>query len=140
MAIYSKPAKLAIHILRYIADQNGEQLCTARDLAIESGVSEPTVAKVLQALAKDGILDSRKGPGGGFRMVHPASEISLWRIVTAIEGSPPLLDCVGGFEECSELNPCPLHEKWKVVKAELVSFLEETSLKDIVIAAHKTGH
>ena len=139
MSIYSKPAKLAIHILRYIAEQNGEHLCTAHDLALESGVSEPTVAKVLQALAKEGILESRKGPGGGFRLALPPKKISLWWIIEALEGGPPLSGCIGGFKNCSDLDPCPLHDKWKRVKADLVRFLEGTSLQDVVTAARQIG-
>lgn len=138
MAIYSKPAKLAVRILVQVAGHEEEgQLCAVRDVAVETGVSEPTVAKILQMLAKDGVLESRKGPGGGFRLAKPAQEISLLRIVTAIEGGTPLADCAGGFEECSELNPCPLHPRWKSVKAAVIQFLEGTSLYDLLKAARR---
>ncbi|MFQ5692061.1 MAG: RrF2 family transcriptional regulator, partial [Nitrospinota bacterium] len=80
-----------------------------------------------------------KGPGGGFRLVSPPREITLWQIVTAVEGGEPLSDCVGGLEGCSEANPCALHSRWKGVKAQLVRFLEETTLHDIRVAARHVG-
>ncbi|MFQ5912928.1 MAG: RrF2 family transcriptional regulator [Nitrospinota bacterium] len=139
MPIYSKPARLAISILIHVADHEVEHFSTVREIASETGVSEPTVAKLLQVLAKEGILESRKGPGGGFRLAHSPADISLLRVVTAVEGGEPLTDCAGGLPNCSELNPCPLHEKWKGVKAELVRFLEGTSLYELLAAARRMG-
>lgn len=139
MAIYSKPAKMAVRILTYIArtDENSTHL--VRDVAEATEVTEPTVAKILQALAKGGILESRKGPGGGFRLTTPADKVTLEQIVSAIEGGDHLAECVGGFKNCSEENPCPLHERWKEVKDVLEEFFQTTTLRDMAHASAATS-
>jgi Rrf2 family protein len=120
-----------------MADLDGEKPCTVREVAAETGISEPTVAKILQILAKDGILRSRKGPGGGFRLGFPAGEITLYQIVSAVEGKELFDECLGGLPVCSESDPCPLHEKWKSAKQGLVLFLDATTLFDLVAVMRK---
>ena len=139
MSFYSKPTKQAILILTHIADWRNERFYTVRDVSMMTGVSDPTATKVLQMLAKDGLVESRKGPGGGFRLALPPEEVKIFRVVTAMEGGEPFSDCIGGLENCSEANPCPLHEDWKKVKKPLIRFLEETSLLDILSAARRMG-
>ncbi len=132
MPIFSEPAKTALCVLSHMVGDRKE-IHTARDVALATGISEATVAKTLHALTRDGILESKKGPGGGCRMAIPPKEVSVGRIMSAIEGREPFEDCPWGFRDCSEEKPCPLHERWKPVKARLDDFLE-TSLHDIVLA------
>jgi Rrf2 family protein len=132
MTIYSKPSKIAVRILSHLASKESGTVHAVRIVAKETGVSEPTVAKTLQTLAKVGLLKSRKGPGGGFILAALPGDVSLARIVSAFEGDNFFPDCIGGLEECSDLAPCPLHDKWKSMKNSLVEFLEDTSLKELV--------
>ena len=137
MTIYSKPSKIAVRVLSYLASKEPDAVHAVREVAKETGVSEPTVAKTLQTLAKAGLLKSRKGPGGGFVLAAVPGDVSLARIVAAFEGNDFFPDCIGGLEECSDLAPCPLHEKWKSMKASLVEFLEDTSLKELVAVTRR---
>ncbi len=132
MPIHLKPARTAFCLLSHMAGDRKE-IHTARDVALATGISEPTVAKILQALSRDGILESRKGSGGGFRMAIPPKEVSVGMIVSAIEGRELFADCAWGFRDCSEEKPCPLHEFREPMKAILDDFCE-ISLHDIVLA------
>ena len=79
MAIYSKSTQYAVNMLTHIAQSNDDQLCSVRDVSTATGISEPTVAKTLQLLVKEGLLDSRKGPGGGFHLiVAPELITDIW--------------------------------------------------------------
>ena len=134
MAIYSKSTQYAVNMLTHIAQSNEDQLSSVREVATATGISEPTVAKTLQLLVKEGLLDSRKGPGGGFHLVVAPELITLGRIVRAVEAREPFSDCVAGLQSCSEDNLCPLHEKWRRVKEGLIDFLDSTTLEDMVLA------
>ena len=137
MALYSKSVQNAVTILTYIARRGRGAPRTVSEIAKETGISGPTVAKTVQPLVKRGILDSRKGPGGGFVLALASNEICLGEIVMAVEGREPFTECVAGLASCSEDNVCPLHDKWKVVKVELLEFLENTNLEDMVYAVEQ---
>ena len=124
-------------MLTHIAQSGMDQLSTVRDVSKATGISEPTVAKTLQLLVKEGILGSKKGPGGGFQLLVSPELITLRRIVRTVEGKEPFAECLGGLQTCSEENVCPLHEKWKIVKQGLVDFLDSTTLQEMALAVKK---
>jgi Rrf2 family protein len=134
MGIYSKSTQNAVNMLTLIAQLGRDELTSVRNVSRVTGISGPTVAKTLQLLAKEGLLDSRKGPGGGFHLVVSPEEITLRRILRAVEGREPFSECLAGMPSCSEENVCPLHERWKYVKQDLNNFLESTTLQDMVCA------
>ena len=134
MAIYSKSSQYAVSMLTQIARSGMEKLSSVRDISSATGISEPTVAKTLQLLVKEGLLDSRKGPGGGFHLAVSPELITLGRILRAVEGKEPFSECIAGLQTCSEDNVCPLHDKWEIVKQELINFLDSTTLEEMVLA------
>lgn len=137
MAIYSKSTQYAVNMLAHIAHTGEETLNRVRDVSRATGISEPTVAKTLQVLVKEGILGSKKGPGGGFYLAVPPAQVTLGTILRAVEGKEPFSECVAGLQSCSEDNVCPLHDKWKIVKQELTNFLDSTTLQDMAAAVSK---
>ncbi len=106
-------------------------------MARATGISEPTVAKTLQVLAKKGILGSKKGPGGGFYLVVSPDLVTLGRILRAVEGRELFSDCIAGLGSCHDENVCPLHEKWMTVRQVLVDFMESTTLREMALAVKK---
>ena len=134
MSFYSRPTKMAVRILAHMAGEAPELIQTVRDIARATQVPEPSAAKLLQSLAKQGILESRKGPGGGFRLVLPASQVFLAQIVRAVEGDGFMDECIGGFKRCTGNPECPLHRKWSGVKEQMVEFLQTTSLDEMLHA------
>ena len=98
--------------------------------AKETASPEPYVGKILQQLAKAGLLDSQKGPHGGFHLNRPAKDISLAAIVDAIDGDAIYNGCALGLERCNEERPCPLHHRFMAVRQQLSDMLQSTSLED----------
>ena len=135
MSFYSRPTKMAVRILTHMASDGMEQLQTVRNVAQATQVPEPSAAKILQSLARDGILESRKGPGGGFRISQPLSQILLAHVVRAVEGEDFMAECIGGFKRCTGRPECPLHAKWTRVKEQMVEFLDTTTLEDMLLAS-----
>ncbi len=96
--------------------------------AIESPAS--FTAKVLQLLTKQGLLNSVRGPNGGFARINNTT-ITLADIVKAIDGEKIMKNCVLGFQECSSECPCPVHHKFVRLKDHLKDVLSTTEMDEL---------
>ena len=112
----------------------------AKDLAKDLKLPAPYLAKILQNLARAGVLESMRGPKGGFRLSRPSHHISVGEVLTAVEGPGSLDGCVMGFPACSNDNPCPMHEAWSAVKAQVDSSMTSTTLRDIQLTQIRRTH
>jgi len=102
-----------------------------KDISQAINSPEAFTAKILQSLVKDDLLISAKGPHGGFALNAKPEEIFLAQIVHAIDGEMLFVGCALGFENCSELHPCPVHHKFRAIRDHLTGMLLTTSLKDV---------
>jgi Rrf2 family protein len=101
------------------------------DLAQEEGIPSPYLGKILQGLARAGILRSQKGPGGGFALARDPRQILLIHIIDAAEGTESLQSCAVGLSKCDDDQPCPLHDHWKIVRDQIKEYLEKTSVFEL---------
>lgn len=131
--MFSKACEYAIRATIYIADQsNGGRRVGLKDIAREIDSPVPFTAKILQQLSKTQLIDSVKGPNGGFEIdIKKISKIKLSQIVLAIDGDSVYKGCGLGFKECSEKQPCPVHDKFKIVRNELRKMLESTTILEL---------
>jgi Rrf2 family protein len=131
--MFSKTCEYGIKACIYIAGQSREdRRVSLKDIAKEIGSPEAFTAKILQSLAKNQIIDSIKGPSGGFQIDKKKMEkIKLSQIVKAIDGDDIYKGCALGLKECSEKKPCPVHDKFKIVRDELKDMLESTNLSEL---------
>src|SRR6516165_10972001 len=88
----------------------------AAGIAREIGAPPNYLSKLLQNLAREGLLRSQKGLGGGFRLARDARQISLLDVVEPIEQVSRWSGCILGRSECSEVEPCAIHNRWKAVR------------------------
>jgi Rrf2 family protein len=131
--MFSKACEYGIKATLFIATESeGKAKVSLSDISnkIDSPIS--FTAKILQKLVKSKIIDSSKGPTGGFAIDRSkASKIKLSQIVTAIDGDSIYKSCGLGFRDCNERKPCALHYKFKAIREELRVMLETTSLLDL---------
>ncbi len=106
-----------------------QKLAGLKDVA--QAIDSPTAftAKILQKLVRAQLLESLRGPSGGFKLV--SRQISLLEVVNAIDGDRLVNACVLGLKECSGLHPCPVHDKFMAVRDHLKGVLSTTYLKDV---------
>ncbi|MFT5953626.1 MAG: Rrf2 family iron-sulfur cluster assembly transcriptional regulator [Cyclobacteriaceae bacterium] len=128
--MFSKACEYAIKIMIYIA-ANGEKGKRTGLKEVTEAIDSPEAftAKILQQLVKSRLLDSFKGPTGGFELASNA-EIRLIDIVSAIDGDGLLENCVLGLSSCSSRNPCPVHDKFISIRNQLKETLLSTDIKD----------
>ena len=136
--IYSKPCEYAIRALVYLARFPGQGAAQGTEIAKAEGLPAPVLGKVLQELVRKGLLESRRGPGGGFRLARKPQLITLRDIVAAIDGLDHFAECAVGLKGCSDNSPCPLHDTWKGIRTQLMNYLETTTLTDMTAAVAKS--
>lgn len=108
-----------------------------KDIAKAIDSPEAFTAKILQVLAKNGIVTSVKGPTGGFEITTKDSHrIKLSHIVSAIDGDSIYKGCGLGLKACNENKPCPVHDKFKIIREELRTMLESTSIYELSETVH----
>ena len=109
--MFSKDCEYGIKATLFIATESETKVKVSLS-DISSKIDSPIsfTAKILQKLVKSKIIDSSKGPTGGFAIERSkASKIKLSQIVTAIEGDVIYKSCGLGFRDCNENKPCALH-------------------------------
>ena len=132
--IYSRSAEYAIRALVHLAALPAEEYAMVKNIAVEAAIPPHFLAKILQDLARDGFLTSSKGPRGGFRLRQPAEEISMLKIVDAVDGAGRYDRCIGGSPECNDRAPCGMHDSWKTLRSRIIEYLEGTSIADLASA------
>jgi Rrf2 family iron-sulfur cluster assembly transcriptional regulator len=132
--IYSRSAEYAIRALIPLAELPPGDFALVKNVAADTGIPAHFLAKLLQDLARLGLLKSTKGPHGGFRLNLAPEEISMLRIVEAIDGSGRFDRCLGGSIECSDRVACGLHDGWMVLRSRIMDYLGGTSIADLAKA------
>lgn len=105
----------------------------ARDLALSTGLSEPTVSKVLKRLAQHGVLESQRGARGGYRLAAAPEAISVAEVITALEGPIAVTECASEelAGECELEDRCEVRAPWQKISAAVSRALAEISLADM---------
>jgi len=104
-------SRYAVSAALYLASLPSHEYYMVGKIAKRTGLSTSYLAKILQRLAKKGVLDSRRGAKGGYRLSRPAVEISLSEIVAAshrLEPSP--MPCMIEARDCDGGKPCAMHK------------------------------
>ena len=105
---------------------------TTTQISLETAVPIPTIAKLLNALAKGGLVNSHRGASGGYTLSRPADEITAADIIQAVEGPISLTACVDGSdEECGIQHDCPMSGNWNTVNQAIHKALKEVTLAEL---------
>jgi len=109
---------------------------TSPGLSAGTGVPEPTVAKVLKALASAGLVVSQRGARGGYRLGRPLSGISVADVISAVDGPIALTACVDGSTTCCDVSSmCAVRGRWDLVNGAIQASLSSITLADMRDAA-----
>jgi Rrf2 family protein len=137
--MFSKSCEYGIRATIFIATHCcKEGKVGLKEIAKEIDSPIAFTAKILQVLVKNNIVKSSKGVGGGFMILKDElKSIKLVNIVNAIDGDSVFLRCGLGLSNCSEEHPCPVHEKFKFVKKDLIYMLENTTLEELSLGIKK---
>jgi Rrf2 family iron-sulfur cluster assembly transcriptional regulator len=132
--IYSRSAEYAIRALVHMAQVPNGQYAMVKNIAAQEEMPLHFLAKILQQLARAGLLRSSKGPRGGFALKAPPAEVRLWDIVEVLDGTSQFTACATGLSECSDEQPCSMHDGWVALRTRIVDYLERNTIADLAKA------
>lgn len=112
MHTFSQTAEYALRVVAWIAGRPEGQPILARDLSAATLIPEQYLLKILRRLVLAGLLESRKGRGGGFVLSKPPERICFGDVLQAVDAYPQRDRCAFGWGACDPSRPCPLHASW----------------------------
>lgn len=101
------------------------------EIADNQEIPKHFLSKILQELVRFSLIDSMKGPNGGFKLRRKAEDIALIEIIEAIDGLDVFTQCGIGFKKCSDDHPCPIHHEFKKVRNRVEDLFRNKTLKEL---------
>jgi Rrf2 family transcriptional regulator, iron-sulfur cluster assembly transcription factor len=130
--VLSNTAQYALRAMIYLGQHEGEGPIRVDEIAERLDVPRNYLSKILHALVKSGVLRSLRGPRGGFALSKPSGSVSLYEVVAPFDDIEARRVCLLGRKECSDINPCVIHDHWKATATHVAKFFRETSLAEVV--------
>ncbi len=130
----SKSVEYSIFALRQIYFSKETSLPTAKDIAEKENIPSELVAKLLQKLKKNGILESVQGKFGGYRFSTDPTKISLYTIVEAIDIDIQLTECLcenATKDDCARIENCSLRNPFYKLQDEIIALMKNLKLTNL---------
>lgn len=135
--MFSRASEYALRAVTELARRGRGQYVLARQMAEILGVSVHYLSKVMQRLAKQGILKSQAGSCCGFALAREPEDVSPYDIVAALNDISPFETCVMGEGKCAGSGTCPMHTPWDLIRNQFVRSLQSMMLAEM--AAFQTA-
>jgi Rrf2 family protein len=140
----SQKAKYALRALLMLAEQNQADMVMIGDIAERENVPRKFLEAILVDLRKRGLLDSRRGKYGGYRLAKPADAISFGEIIRIVDGPLAPLPCASksGFRpcgDCTDVNSCSVRWLMLQVRDATADILDNCTLADALKHRQTTG-
>jgi Rrf2 family protein len=127
----SKKTEYAIIAILDMAGKPDDGLISAKDLSHKYNIPREIMGKVLQSLAKHGILASQQGVKGGYHLQMPLDQLNITSIITAVDGPIHLVDCNNeNAFNCNQIANCNIKTPIKFIHMELNKFFDSITLMD----------
>ena len=127
-----KKADYGLIALRHLAAQPPRASSSAKEIARTYGMPAELVAKVLQRLAKIGLLASQHGTNGGYALAKDPAQINAFEVIRAIEGPLFITSCVTDRSECHQMTKCTVREPLRKVNEAIATALRQVTVASLV--------
>jgi Rrf2 family protein len=127
----TKKADYGLMALKYLAEHSDETSISAKDIAEAYHIPPQLLAKILQRLAKVGILRSHAGMNGGYSLLKRAREISAFEVIHAIDGPLFITSCGPSHSGCDLTDSCTIKEPLARVNDSISGLLRSISIGDL---------
>lgn len=133
MMVLSMQTDYAILALGYLSRASDASLVTAREIAAKYHMPTELLAKILQRLAREGVIRSTPGPCGGYALARSLEDVSVADVLRIVDGPLHFVRCTG--DACCALEAtCDIVEPMRLVQDRVVAVLEKTRISEIVCA------
>ena len=127
----SKKADYALIAVRHLATHPAERSHSAADIAEMYGISAPLLAKILQRLAKHGLVTARHGSGGGYQLARDPKDISALEVVSAVDGPQMITACITSHGTCGQSVTCTVREPLRRVNDSILQVLRTITISQM---------
>ena len=124
----TKKADYALMAMKHLAEHPSEVARSAKDVSAAYGIPPEALAKILQRLAKAGLLQSQHGTNGGYTLARPAHTISAYEVIQAIDGPLFITSCVTTRGECDQSDRCNIREPLRKVNESIEAVLKRIKI------------
>jgi Rrf2 family protein len=124
----TKKADYALMAMKHLAESVSQGALSAKDVADAYGIPPEALAKILQRLAKAGLLHSQHGINGGYVLARAAHTISAFEVIQAIDGPLFITSCVTIRGECDQSNRCNIREPLRKVNDSIEAVLKRIKI------------
>jgi Rrf2 family protein len=131
MLRFTKKADYGLMAIHYIASHQGDVIVSNKRIAEEFNIPVELLAKILQRLAKRGLISSQSGPKGGYVLARAPQEITVGEIVRAIEGPIHIVSCLEATD-CPQLSRCNLRRPVQKIQASIAYLLDTMTLAELI--------
>lgn len=125
-------ADYAVRVAMYLAQQGIGVRVSAMDIARDQQVPKALIPKILQAMARKGIITTTSGRHGGAVLSRDPKEITIYDLIEAIDGPPTLARCLKSEGVCPREGVCPVHPFWAKTRKQFVKMLKDANIADIL--------
>lgn len=133
MELIRRDTDYAFRLVAQLAATYGEKNAfSAKLLAKDTQVSYSLACKILQKLAREGIVKSIMGPRGGWQLAKSPETVCFRHVVEAIQGPVAVNRCLLGGFQCPLKKKCPAHPKMAELQKEIVGFLDNLTLQEFM--------
>jgi len=136
----TKKADYGLMALKYLAEQSENGAQSAKDIAEAYHIPPQLLAKILQTLAKSGLLVSHAGTNGGYALARPSTDISAFEVIRAIDGPLFITSCITIHGACDLAGHCTIKEPLRKVNDSIKDLLSGICISDLVEAESAEGH
>jgi Rrf2 family protein len=127
----SKKADYGLIAMKHLANHREEHACSASEIAEEYGISATLMAKVLQKLAKNGLVGAKHGSTGGYQLAKQADRVSALEVITAIDGPVLITSCVTNHGNCDATDRCSIKEPLQRVNESILGVLSTVTIAQL---------
>ncbi len=130
--MWSKTTEYAIRALIYVAISNEKSHRPGfREVAEAINAPVQFTAKILQIMARQKLLESVRGKGGGFFFGRNAEDLKISAVIHVLEGEDYFEGCILGLGKCDPEHPCPLHDEFSRIRKDLVNMAENETVQSL---------
>ncbi len=137
VVMLSKKTKYGIKALTYLAKQNRECPVQISEISAQENISLKFLERILLELRKSGVLDSKKGKGGGYFLAKTPQDIAMTDVIRTLEGPIAMVPCVSlnfyeKCDDCVDEKTCAVSKLMIQVRDKTLEVFRNTSLQDLI--------
>jgi len=126
----TRKVEYALIALRHMQLKESEELTSTKEIATRYGVPQQLLAKTLQHMARDGIIEAVQGPAGGYRVATNLDKISMKDFFEKLEGPLGMMDCY--FDsDCIQIGACNIRVPIQRINDNMLNIFSQMSVQDV---------